>query len=105
MAQVFHPAFNTIARASIFGFAFIIAGLAWLAYGVQKSPYLTHQGITRDQPVPFSHEHHVRGLGIDLGCPFVVPITWLEGRGTAASPITCQIAPLAPVFRMNNGPS
>ena len=65
MAQIFHPAFNTLARASIFGFLFIIAGLAWLAYGVQKSPYLTQQGIVRDQPVPFSHEHHVRGLGID----------------------------------------
>ena len=65
MAQIFHPAFNTIAKASIFGFLFFLAALAWLAYGVQKSPYLTHQGVTRDQPVPFSHEHHVKGLGID----------------------------------------
>jgi hypothetical protein len=65
MAQIFHPAFNTIAKASIFGFLFFLAALAWLAYAVQKSPYLTHQGITRDQPVPFSHEHHVKGLGID----------------------------------------
>jgi hypothetical protein len=65
MAQIFHPAFNTIAKASIFGFLFFLAALAWLAYAVQKSPYLTHQGVTRDQPVPFSHEHHVKGLGID----------------------------------------
>jgi hypothetical protein len=65
MAQIFHPAFNTIAKASIFGALFILAGLAWLGYEVQSSPYLTHQGITREQPVPFSHEHHVKGLGLD----------------------------------------
>src|SRR5258708_30761486 len=44
----------------------------------------------------------LRGAGIDLGCPFVVPITWLAARGTAVSPNTCQIAPL---FMTNSGPS
>jgi len=32
---------------------------------VQGSPYQTQVGVIREQPVPFSHEHHVRGLGID----------------------------------------
>ena len=65
MAQIFHPAFNTIAKASIFGAVFILAGLAWLGYEIQKSPYTTREGEAREQPVPFSHEHHVKGLGID----------------------------------------
>ena len=30
-----------------------------------RSPYSTNQDVTRDQPVPFSHEHHVGGLGLD----------------------------------------
>jgi hypothetical protein len=84
MAQIFHPAFNTIAKASIFGALFILAGLAWLAYGIQKSPYLTQQGITREQPVPFSHEHHVKGLGID--CRYCH--TSVEDSGFAGIPAT-----------------
>ena len=30
-----------------------------------RSSYMTHQGVAREQPVPFSHEHHVGGIGID----------------------------------------
>lgn len=65
MAQIFHPAFNTIARASIFGAIFIIAAITWMAARIYSSPYMTEVNLTREQPVPFSHEHHVRGLGID----------------------------------------
>ncbi len=32
---------------------------------VQRSPYTTYQGIAHVQPVPFSHQHHNAGLGID----------------------------------------
>ena len=37
----------------------------WSIAGVSGSPYVTRQGMPREQPVPFSHEHHVGGLGID----------------------------------------
>src|SRR5688500_5782987 len=30
-----------------------------------RSPYVNEVGVVRDQPVPFSHKHHVAGLGID----------------------------------------
>src|SRR5690349_16023844 len=65
MAQIFHPSTNTIAKVSIFGFVFFIAILGWVGYTVERSPYITDAGVIRDQPVPFSHEHHVGGLGID----------------------------------------
>ncbi|MBX6311340.1 MAG: cytochrome c3 family protein [Isosphaeraceae bacterium] len=65
MAQVFHPSLNTISRVSIFGGAFGLLGLLLLGYLFNLSPYVTQQGVVRDQPVPFSHEHHVRGLGLD----------------------------------------
>jgi len=65
MAQIFHPAFNTIARASIFGAIFFIVAITWVSAAIWQSPYFTEVAVTRDQPVPFSHEHHVHGLGID----------------------------------------
>lgn len=32
---------------------------------IVRSPYEMLQNVPREQPVPFSHEHHVGGLGID----------------------------------------
>lgn len=32
---------------------------------MHKSGYRTGEGLFLHQPIPFSHEHHVRGLGID----------------------------------------
>jgi hypothetical protein len=36
-----------------------------VAYGVMKSPYITGEHLTLEQPVPFSHEHHAGQLGLD----------------------------------------
>jgi hypothetical protein len=37
----------------------------WAVLEIAKSPYVTYAGIAKPQPVPFSHQHHVAGLGID----------------------------------------
>src|SRR6059036_3451354 len=63
--QIFHRSTNTISRATIFGAIFVIAMLFWAAAEVQRSPYVTYAGVARPQPAPFSHQHHVGGLGID----------------------------------------
>ena len=65
MAQIFHPSTNTISRVSIFGAIFILAGLSWVAAVIYRSGYVTRAGVVQVQPVQFSHEHHVGGLGID----------------------------------------
>lgn len=65
MAQVFHRSTNSISRVSIFGLLFFLAAIAWLGDAIQRSPYVTGVRVAREQPVPFSHEHHVTGLGID----------------------------------------
>jgi len=65
MPQIFHPSTNTISKFSIFGAVFIIAALAWVSAGVNRSGYVTQAGIAREQPVQFSHAHHVAGIGID----------------------------------------
>jgi hypothetical protein len=53
-----------LARASL-----VLSGLIVIALGVglnelQRSPWVTRQGQRPDQPVPFSHKHHVEGLGL-----------------------------------------
>lgn len=65
MPQFFHPSTNTIARVTIFGGLFIVAGLGWVVLTVNRSAYVNQATVTRNQPVPFSHKHHVQGLGID----------------------------------------
>ena len=47
----------------------VLTGLIVIALGVtldqlQRSPWVTRQGQRPDQPVPFSHKHHVQGLGL-----------------------------------------
>jgi hypothetical protein len=63
--QIFHRSTNTLARVSIFGAVFILAFLGWLVGMLMRSGYQTRENVVLHQPVPFSHEHHVAGLGID----------------------------------------
>ena len=56
---------NLISRVTIFGTVLLIAVVTWAWAGVIRSPYVTEQDVVREQPVPFSHQHHVGGLGID----------------------------------------
>lgn len=65
MSQVFHRSTNTLAKASIFGAIFALGGAVALALGLARSPYVTQQDVPKDQPVPFSHAHHVGGMGFD----------------------------------------
>ena len=64
MAQIFHPSMNTVSKVTIFGAVFIIAGIIAIAAVVVRTTYVTEVDVVIDQPVPFSHEHHVSGLGI-----------------------------------------
>jgi hypothetical protein len=64
MAQVFDRSSNALVRLSL-----VLTGLIVIALGVtlnelQRSPWVTRQGQRPDQPVPFSHKHHVEGLGL-----------------------------------------
>ena len=64
MAQIFDRSSNALARMSL-----VLTGLIVIALGVtldqlQRSPWVTRQGQRAEQPVPFSHRHHVEGLGL-----------------------------------------
>jgi len=65
MSQVFPRYTNTISRVTaVCVFASVVTAL-WLWARVQRSPYTTDVRIAKEQPVPFSHRHHVGELGID----------------------------------------
>lgn len=91
MAQIFHPITNTIAKGSIFASVFGAAGLGLIFWYIETSPYVTWAGRVRDQPIPFSHAHHVGGLGIDCRyCHTSVEDSSFAGLPPTKTCMTCH---------------
>jgi hypothetical protein len=89
--QVFHRSTNTIAKVSIFGAVFFIALFAWIFSTLLRSSYATGQGIVLKQPIPFSHDHHVAGLGIDCRyCHSSVEVSAFAGMPTTETCMNCH---------------
>ncbi len=65
MGQIFTPTGNTIFRVTLLGGLVLVASTFWFFEMMQRSTYYSQRAIVHKQPVPFSHEHHVGGLGID----------------------------------------
>ena len=65
MAQIFHRGANNVAKISIV-VAILLAGGAFFFYTqIARSSYLTGTFVEKQQPVQFSHKHHVGDDGID----------------------------------------
>ncbi len=65
MPAVFGPTANLVTKLVLCTAAaglVVLVGAGWL---VPMTGYATERGIVQQQPVPFSHEHHVGGLGLD----------------------------------------
>jgi hypothetical protein len=65
MPQVFHPATNSISKISILAGAVLAVTGLFILLAINRSPYVTQSGVAREQPIPFSHAHHVGDVGID----------------------------------------
>jgi hypothetical protein len=65
MAQIFRKSSNSFARVTLATGIFGFFGFWGVVYAVFRSPYTTDVNVPRVQQVPFSHKHHVSGLGID----------------------------------------
>jgi hypothetical protein len=66
MSQIFKSSTNSLARVSIVvGLVALAAGSGALFELIADSNYATRQGEAREQPIPFSHAHHVGSMGID----------------------------------------
>ncbi len=91
MAQIFHRSANTLARLSIIGVVVVVSVLLWGALEVQRSPYATYQGVAHEQPVPFSHQHHVSGDGIDCRyCHTSVEVSSFAGIPPTKTCMNCH---------------
>lgn len=84
MAQIFHRSTNFIARFSVFSAIFLVVLALVGVLGVARAPYYTNQNIMREQPIQFSHKHHVGDDGID--CRYCH--TAVETSATAGLPPT-----------------
>jgi hypothetical protein len=65
MPQIFHRSANTLSKVSLVGLLSVVAGLILLAMVLGRSSYVTRANEYIEQPIQFSHLHHVSDDGID----------------------------------------
>ncbi len=65
MAQLFHRSANSISKISLAAAVLGAGGLLAFAYTMDRGHYITDVKVVKEQPVPFSHKHHVTDDGID----------------------------------------
>ena len=104
MAQLFGRNANWIARSIFIGLPIGALLSITVAEGFDRSDYVTQNDQFIDQPVPFSHSHHVGDLGVD--CRYchtqvergaIAQIPPSETCMTCHSQIWSKSATLAPV--------
>jgi hypothetical protein len=91
MAQIFHPGANHLARISI-ALAILAGGaVLWAAYRIDQGAFITDVGVAREQPVQFSHKHHVTDDGIDCRyCHTSVETSPFAGMPSTDTCMTCH---------------
>jgi hypothetical protein len=65
MSQIFPRSANAIARLSLISGLALVVLVGWLLLTLMRSSWLTRQHEFIEQPVQFSHAHHVGGEGFD----------------------------------------
>lgn len=66
MSQIFNRTANANARVSIVLALVLVGGGGTALFQlIANSTFATRQGDAREEPIPFSHAHHVGSMGID----------------------------------------
>ncbi len=65
MPQIFHRRANAFTSILLVGILLLLVTASVVLIALDHSPYANGTGSIPQQPVPFSHQHHVGGLGID----------------------------------------
>ena len=65
MAQIFPRSANWAAKASILAGILVAASVLGVLLNINRIRFVNKVNVPLNQPVPFSHKHHVTGLGID----------------------------------------
>lgn len=91
MPQLFRRSANVISRATIGGGLLAVAGISGAWAALMHAPYATHQYVPVEQPVQFSHQHHVSGLGLDCRyCHTSVEKSAFAGLPPTETCMTCH---------------
>lgn len=102
MPQLFSRKTNLIVQASLLGsFAFVFGTFVFWTV-LKWSNWQTEVNVPIDQPIPFSHQHHVSGLGVDCRyCHTSVTKSSFAGLPPSHTCMTChsQIWQQAPVLK------
>lgn len=101
MAQVFPPSANWASKASILAALLIIASILGVVLNINRIDYVSMVDVAIDQPVHFSHKHHVTGMGIDCRyCHTTVEVSSFAGVPPTETCMTChsQIWTEAPIL-------
>ena len=102
MGQLFERRANSIAKASLIGVPLLVLGTAAALFAYARSDFWTEVDNPLPQPVPFSHQHHVGGLGIDCRyCHTGVEQSSFAGVPPTETCMTChsQVWKDAPVLQ------
>jgi len=101
MAQIFRKSTNSVALVTLGGSVVFFFGFWGVVYGIYRSPWTTDVKVPLAQPAPFSHEHHVAGLGLDCRyCHTSVERSSFAGMPPTETCMTChsQVWKDAPVL-------
>ena len=91
MPQIFHHSTNALAKLTIYGAVFIMVALLWVTAELNRSSWNTGQWVERQQPVQFSHKHHVGDDGIDCRyCHTSVETAASAGLPATATCMNCH---------------
>jgi hypothetical protein len=90
MAQIFHPSVNTLIRVTIVGIVVAVLGFSAALYGANL--YYGHRlYVPLEQPVQFSHKHHVADDGIDCRyCHTSVEKSYSAGMPSTHTCMSCH---------------
>jgi hypothetical protein len=102
MGQLFKKRANAIARLTVIGIPLVIIGISGCFYAFARSDFWTRVDAPLDQPVPFSHKHHVGDEGIDCRyCHTSVENSAFAGVPPTETCMTChsQIWKDAPILQ------
>ena len=91
MAAIFRPRSTLIGRTILLALGLVTAAaVAWWLLA-PRTDWARRVGFTIDQPVPFSHQHHVAGLGIDCRfCHTAVEVSAKAGLPPTWTCMTCH---------------
>jgi hypothetical protein len=91
MAQIFHPSSNTLSKVTIVGAVLLLGGLGLAGSNWFRSDFVTGTNMALEQPVQFSHKHHVSDAGIDCRyCHTSVETSSFAGIPPTETCMTCH---------------